>query len=99
MGANELRPRGGLLAIRRRGNALAFQDVADSLVAHLMAEVGESPGDSVVAPVAVLGSQPDDEVLQASISRGPTRIIPLLRPIELSCDQPPVPRPRSCRAA
>ena len=71
---------------------MAFQDVADRLVAHRMAEVGERPSDAVVAPVAVLRSQSDNEVLHRSAHRGPTRIGPLLRPIELSGDQPPVPR-------
>ena len=50
VGANEVLPRRGVLARRRRRNAVAFQDVADGLVAHRIAEVGEGPGDAVVAP-------------------------------------------------
>ena len=40
MRADELRPGRGLLSLRGRRNPVAFQNVADGLVTHLMPEVG-----------------------------------------------------------
>ncbi len=57
---------------------MALQDVADRLVAQRMAEVGKGPGDAVVPPVAVFGGEPDDQLLNREIDRGPTRSTPLL---------------------
>ena len=52
---------------------MAFQDVADGLVAHRIAEVGEGPGDAVVAPVTVVGGDPDNQLRNRSIHAGPRR--------------------------
>ena len=52
VGADKLLPRGGLLALRRGGEVMAFQDITDRLVAHRVAEVGQGPDDTVVARVA-----------------------------------------------
>ena len=91
VGTNELGPRSGLLALRCRRDSVAFQDVADRLVAQRVTHVGKCAGDPVVAPIAVLGGKPDDQVLNLSIDVGPTGIAPLLRAIELHRDEPPVP--------
>ena len=73
VGANAVLPRRGVLARRRRRNAVACQDVADGLVAHRIAEVGEGPGDAVVAPVTVIGGNPDNQLRNRSIHAGPPR--------------------------
>jgi hypothetical protein len=70
---------------------LAFQDVADRLVAHLVAEIGKGPGDVVIPPVAVVGRKAHDRLFNASLDRGSTWVASLLRAIELPRDEPSVP--------
>ena len=70
---------------------MACQDVADGLVAHRIAEVGEDPGDAIVAPVTVVGGDPDNQLRTRSIHARPPRIGSLLWAIKLLGDQPPGP--------
>ena len=48
---------------------MALQDVADSLVAQLVADIGQSASDAVVAPVAVVAGDLDDQRLNRAIER------------------------------
>jgi hypothetical protein len=52
--ANERRPGGRALAIRRRRQTMALQDIADRLMAYTIAQIGQRPGNPVITPVPVL---------------------------------------------
>jgi len=71
---------------------VAFQDVAHSLVAHLVPEVAERPGDAIVAPVAVFLRDANHQVFDVFIDSWSTRILAVPRSLELLRDQPAMPR-------
>ena len=61
---------------------MALEDVADGLVAHLVPEVSQSPGDSIVTPTSILRCEADDEILDLLVDCRATRVIPFLRAVE-----------------
>ena len=70
---------------------MTAEDVADGLVAHVVAEVRERPDNAVVAPGTILDRELDDQFLNDAINSGPTGIGPLRRAIELLGDESSMP--------
>ena len=62
MRADECSPGGRLLAFGSGRQATAFEDVADGLVADVVAEMGEGTGKTVIAPAAILHSPNAKEI-------------------------------------
>src|SRR5262249_15497727 len=72
-------------------NAVASQDVTDSLVGNTMAEVGESANDAVVSPARVLAGHPDDEGFDLRRDRGTPWAGRTFGSVEFLGNQPAVP--------
>src|SRR2546422_5790837 len=76
MAPDELPPGHGLLALRSRWDAMAFEDVADRLVADRIAQVGQGTHDAVIAPRAILPGHPHDEAFNLLVNaRTPNRLV------------------------
>jgi len=60
---NEVPPGGGLAPLRHRGDAMPAQDVAHSLVGHLIPKIGQCSHNPVIAPAGVLASQANHQIL------------------------------------
>src|SRR5262245_52857359 len=52
--ADKLLPRRRFLALRRWGNPVSFQDVANRLSTDRVAQIAQSPGNTVIAPAPIL---------------------------------------------
>src|SRR3989442_15988950 len=78
MRADELLPCRGRLALWRRWEAMALEDVAHGLVTDRVPEVGQGAHDPVVAPGAILLRHADDQRLQLLVNRGTPRGLALL---------------------
>src|SRR5690242_6427552 len=87
----EVLPGRGLTAFGCVGNAVASQHVPDSLVGDLVAEIGESAGDPIVAPTAVLPRHAYDQRLDLGFDAGPPWVGTMFGSIELTGDQATVP--------
>src|SRR5215471_8948347 len=75
MDPDELPPRHGLLALGSRWDAMAFEDVADRLVADRIAQVGQGPHDAVIAPRAILPGHPHHHIFDLLVNaRTPNRL-------------------------
>ncbi len=70
---------------------MTFQDVPDSLITHLVTDVRQCAGNSVIAPGPVLCGKAYDEFLYFLVDPRATWILTLLGPVEFLRDQPPVP--------
>ena len=70
---------------------MTVQDVADGLVAHVVAEISECADNAVVAPATILDRELDDQLLDDAINPGPTGVAPLRRAIELLGDESSMP--------
>ena len=88
---DEILPCGGLAAFRRWCDAVAFQHVPDSLVGDLVAESGNSAGDPIVAPAAVLLRHANDQRFDLGLDARPSWIGTMFGSIELTGDQATVP--------
>src|SRR5215510_16450916 len=62
--ADELLPRRGFFSLRRWGNAVALQDVADGLITDRQAQVGQRADNPIVAPGAVFLGHADHQGLE-----------------------------------
>jgi hypothetical protein len=70
MDPDELPPGHGLLALGSRWDAMAFEDVADCLVADRIAQVRQSTHDAVIAPRAILSGHPHHQILDLLTDAG-----------------------------
>src|SRR4029077_2009679 len=64
MRADKLLPGSGRLPLRCWGKAVALQDIADGLVTDHIAQVHQSPHDTVIAPGAILPGYANNQGLQ-----------------------------------
>jgi hypothetical protein len=62
MHTDKLPPRHGRFALRGWWDAVTFQDVAHSLVADAIAQVGQGTHNAVIAPRTILAGHPHHEV-------------------------------------
>src|SRR5438445_2046096 len=83
MRADELLPCRGRLALWRRWEAMALEDVAHGLVTDRVPEVGEGADDPVVAPGAILLRHADDQRLQLLVNGGSPWALPVCGAIKL----------------
>ena len=88
---NEGRPGGRALALRRRRQTVALQDIANRLIGNLIPEIGQRPRNPVIAPVPVLARQANDQLLDHSPDPRSARALTGLRAIEFAGDQLAVP--------
>src|ERR687887_2839203 len=70
MRADKLLPGGGRLPLRCWGKAVALQDIADGLVTHRIAQVGQCPHDAVRAPRTIVLSHTNNQGLQLRVNFG-----------------------------
>src|SRR5215510_15470768 len=91
MRADELFPRRGGPALWRRGEAMAFQNVAHGLGTDGVPEVGQGSHDPVVAPGAILPRHTDHQGLDFLVNHGAPRPLALLGAVTLLGDQLAVP--------
>ena len=70
---------------------MVSEDVSDSLVRNVVAEVGEGARDPIVSPTAVLFGHADDERLDLWADSRSARIGAMLGSIELAGDQATIP--------
>ena len=66
MGPNQGRPCGRALALRRRRQRVAVQDIANRLIGNHIPKIGQSAHNPVIAPVAVLAGHANDQLLDFS---------------------------------
>jgi hypothetical protein len=81
--ADELFPRDGGLALRRRRDALALDNVPHSLVAEGVSEIGQGAHNTIIAPGTVLLRHTHHQGLQLLVDRGATRSLALLGSVKL----------------
>src|SRR6266446_9832348 len=91
MRPDKLLPRGGRLALWRRWDAMALEDVAHGLVTDRRAQVGQGPHDAIVAPRAIFLRQAHHQGLQLLGNRGSSWGLALWRAIAFLGDQLAVP--------
>jgi hypothetical protein len=60
---NEGRPCGRALALRRRRQSVALQNIANRLIGDLISEIGQGAHNPVIAPVPVLARYANDQLL------------------------------------
>src|SRR5262249_54514223 len=63
MHPNEIRPGCRALALWRRRQRVALQDIADRLIADLVPKIGQRPRNPVITPVTVLLGHANDQLL------------------------------------
>ena len=63
MGANEISPAHALASFRSRFDAVALEDVGHGLVAYLVPEVAQRPGNSSISPTTVVACQLQNQLL------------------------------------
>src|SRR6202011_1971200 len=80
-----------LVALWRRCDAVAFQDIPDRLIGDAMTEVGQRAGNAIVTPGGVLLSHSDYQGFDRGIDARPTGIRAVLGSVELAGNQSPVP--------
>src|SRR6266542_1172087 len=88
MHPNESRPGCRVLALWRRRQRVALQDIADRLIADLVPKISQRPHDPVITPVTVLLRHANDQLLDLSLDPRPATG---LGPIEFAGDQLAVP--------
>ena len=66
VGPNEGWPCGRTLALRRRRQRVAVQDIANRLIGNHVPKIGQSGHNPVIAPVAVLAGHANDQLLDLS---------------------------------
>src|SRR5712691_6942510 len=91
MRADELFPRRGGLALWRRWEVMALQDIAHGLVTDGISEVGQSADNAVIPPGTILVRHAHDQVLHLLVDHGASRSLALRRAITLVDDQCAVP--------
>jgi hypothetical protein len=76
---------------RRRRHAMATQNIADRLIGNLMAQIGQSSSNPVIAPRPVLLGHTNDQVLDVFDDWRPALASTRMRSIEFASDKPSVP--------
>src|SRR5262249_46677690 len=97
MHPNEGRPGCRALALRGGRLSMALQDIADSLIADLISQIGQRPRNSVIAPVPVLLGHANDQLLNLSLDPRPAGAPARLRAIKLAGDKFAVPSQNGVR--
>src|SRR5262245_65075789 len=82
MRTDELFPGSGRLALGRRRDAMALEDVAHGLVTDSVSEVHQGANEPVVAPGAILPRHAHHQRLQLRVDRGTPWGPALLRAVE-----------------
>src|SRR6266853_1782192 len=82
MRADELFPRRGGLALWRRGEAMALQDVAHRLVTEGVPEIGQGADNAIIPPGTILLRHAHHQVLHFLGDRGATGRLALLRAVK-----------------
>ena len=98
VGPNEGRPCCRALALRRRRQTMASQDIADRLIGDLETQIGQRPRDPVIAPVPVLAGHANDQLLDLPPDPRSARASTGLRAIELAGDKLAIPAQDSVRS-
>ncbi len=88
---DEVFPTRALAAPRCRRDAVPLQNVPDSLVRDVVAEVGERAGDPIVAPAFVLLGHADDQRFEFGSDTRTSWIRAMFRAVELAGDQTSIP--------
>src|SRR5262249_6865168 len=91
MHPNEIRPGCRALALWRRRQRVALQDIADRLIADLVSKIGQRPRNPVITPVTVLLGHANDQLLNLSLDPRSSEASTSLRTIEFAGDQLAVP--------
>src|SRR5215831_16925088 len=91
MHPNEIRPGCRALALWRRRQRVALQDIADRLIADPVPKIGQRPRNPVITPVTVLLGHANDQLLNLSLDPRPPEASMSLRTIEFAGDQLAVP--------
>src|SRR6266508_7054230 len=91
MHPNESRPGCRVLALWRRRQRVALQDIADRLIAHLVPKISQRPHDPVITPVTVLLGHANDQLLDLSLDPRPAGASTGLRALEFAGHQLAVP--------
>ena len=80
-----------MLALGRRRQSVTLQDIADRLIADIMSQIRQRPGDPVIAPVTVLLGHANDQLLNLCLDSRPARAATGLGAIEFAGDELAVP--------
>jgi hypothetical protein len=91
VGPDEGRPASRPLALRRRWQTVASQDITNRLIANLVPQIGQRPRNTVIAPSPVVPGHANDQLLDLSVNPGPPRASTSLRAIELAGDKLAIP--------
>src|SRR6266581_7000019 len=91
MCADELFPRRRGLALRRRWETMALENVPHRLITHSVSQVCQSPDDAVIAPGAILLGHADNQGLESRVYFGTAWGLALRRAVEFLRHQPAVP--------
>jgi len=89
--ANKLPPGGGFAPLRHRGDSTPAQDIADSLVGHLMPQVGQCSYHPVITPAGVLARQANHQILDLWTGARPAPRAALFAAIEFLGHQLAIP--------
>jgi hypothetical protein len=81
------RPRGRALALRRGGQAVPSQNIANRLIGNHIPEFGHGARDPVVAPAPVFARQANDQLLDLALEPRSARTLTSLRAREFTGDQ------------
>src|SRR2546427_1436149 len=73
MHPNESRPSCRVLALWRRRQRVALQDIADRLIADLVPKISQRPHNPVKTPVTVLPRHANDQLLDLPLDPRPAR--------------------------
>src|SRR5919109_3461459 len=71
---------------------MALEDVPHSLITDFIAQMGQGPGNTIIAPRAILLGHADNQRLQRLVDLWASWSLPVLGAIKLPGDQLPVPR-------
>src|SRR5256885_12710552 len=91
MCADDLLPRGGLLPLWRRREAMALEDVPHGLVTHGVSEIGQCSHNPIIAPRTIFLGYADNQGLQLCSNLRTSKGLALLGAIELLGHQLAVP--------
>ncbi len=80
--ADKFLPRRGLLTIGSSRDTPALEDIANRLIADLIAQMGQGTGDTVVTPAPILFGHLDNEVFEFLIDTRPSYGASLLGAVE-----------------
>src|SRR5262245_36616023 len=94
---NELLPRCAATSLGCWRDVVSVQDVADRSIRNLMTQIRQRSDDPVVAPTPVFAGKTDHHRFDFRSCPRAARINAVPRPIELVCNQPPIPGEKGIR--